>query len=52
MDEPNLDERVAARIVELEGKPRLTKAEREELEILTYDGPVPRVLPRSDEAPF
>ncbi len=51
-EEMSIDERVAERIAELKAKVRLTKAEREELALLTYDGPIPRVLPRSDEAPF
>lgn len=45
-------ERIAARIAELSGKPRLTRAEREELAILTYDGPRARRIARSDEVPF
>lgn len=47
-----LAERIAARITELQAKKRLTKAERQELEQLTYTGPAPRVLPRTEEWPF
>lgn len=45
-------ERIAERIAELQAKPRLTRAERQELEQLTYAGPAARVVARSDEAPF
>lgn len=48
----DLDDRVGARIAELRTKARLTKAELQELDILTYPGPVPRVIPRSDEVPY
>ena len=42
----------AARVAELQAKKRLTRAEREELEILTYSGPAARRVPFSDEVPF
>lgn len=45
-------ERIANRTLELSQKTRRTRAEETELAILTYDGPVPRVLPPSDEVPF
>lgn len=51
-DDVDLDAEVKGRIAELEAKRRLSKAEREELEILTYDGPKPRIVPRSNEVPY
>lgn len=50
--EPTLAERIAIRVAELNAKARLTNRERDELDNLTYAGPVPRVVPFSDEAPF
>ena len=50
--EQTMEERIAARVVELQVKRRLSKAERDELAQLTYTGPAPRVLPRTDEWPF
>lgn len=47
-----LEERIATRVAELNAKARLTRREREELDNLTYSGPVPRVVPFSDESPF
>lgn len=49
---PTLAERISMRVAELNAKPRLTQREREELATLTYSGPVPRVVPFSDEVPY
>lgn len=52
-NELTMDERIAARIAELSAKRRPTKAEREELKLLTYPaGMVARRVAQSDEAPF
>jgi hypothetical protein len=51
-NEPTLDERIAARVAELTAKRCPSLAEREELAMLTYEGPVARRLPESDEVPF
>jgi chromosome segregation and condensation protein ScpB len=49
---PQPPERIIARVAELRAKPRLNRREREELAILTYEGPVPRRVAWSDEVPF
>jgi hypothetical protein len=48
----SIDDRIAQRVAELNAKRRLNKAERRELELLIYSGPVPRRIPPSDEVPF
>ena len=50
--EQTMEERIAARVAELQSKRRLTKAELAELAQLLYAGPAPRVLPRTYEVPF
>jgi hypothetical protein len=51
-DEDEMDQRIRVRVAQLQAKKRLTKAEAEELAILTYDGPTPRRVAPSIEDPF